>query len=282
MTRPPLPRWLLVAATVALLLVALPLAGMAARIPWTDAPALLTSESARAAIWLSLRTCALTTVLCMLLGTPLAVLLARSSGPVAGLARTVTVLPMVLPPVVAGLALLITLGRTGVVGRHLSVLGIEIGFTTAAVVIAQTFVALPFLVVAVEGALRSVDARLERTAASLGASPTRILTTVTLPLVLPALLAGATMSFARALGEFGATLTFAGSLQGTTRTLPLQIYLDRESDPEAALALAVLLIVVAAVLMAVGALAAHATSAGGDPDGRRASGTARPSEADHG
>ena len=264
MTRPPLPRWLLIAAAVAVLLAALPLAGMAVRVPWTRVPELLTSEAARDAAWLSLRTCAVSTVLCVLLGTPLAVLLSRSRGPLAAVARTVTALPMVLPPVVAGLALLITFGRTGVVGRHLSVLGVEIGFTTAAVVIAQTFVAMPFLVVALEGALRSVDARLERTAASLGASPSRVLATVTLPLVLPALAAGATMSFARALGEFGATLTFAGSLQGTTRTLPLEIYLSRETDTETALALAILLIAVAAVLMVVSALVARRAVVGRD------------------
>lgn len=253
----PLPRWLLVAATGTVLLMALPLLGLAVRIPWADVPTLVGSEAARDAALLSLRTCAISTLLCVLLGTPLAVLLSRSHGPFAALARTVTALPMVLPPVVAGLALLITFGRTGVVGRHLSVLGIEIGFTTAAVVIAQTFVAMPFLVVALEGALRSVDARLEQTASSLGASPTRVLTTVTLPLVLPALVAGATMSFARALGEFGATLTFAGSLQGTTRTLPLEIYLSRESDTGTALTLALLLIVVAAVLMAGSAVVAR-------------------------
>ncbi|GAA4260390.1 ABC transporter permease [Dietzia aurantiaca] len=253
----PLPRWLLVAATGTVLLMALPLLGLAVRIPWADVPTLVGSEAARDAALLSLRTCAISTLLCVLLGTPLAVLLSRSHGPFAALARTVTALPMVLPPVVAGLALLITFGRTGVVGRHLSVLGIEIGFSTAAVVIAQTFVAMPFLVVALEGALRSVDARLEQTASSLGASPARVLTTVTLPLVLPALVAGATMSFARALGEFGATLTFAGSLQGTTRTLPLEIYLSRESDTGTALTLALLLIVVAAVLMAGSAVVAR-------------------------
>ena len=264
MTRPPLPRWLIVAAAIAVLLATLPLAGMAVRVPWSQVPELLASESARDAAWLSLRTCAVSTLLCVVLGTPLAVVLSRGRGPLAAAARTVTALPMVLPPVVAGLALLITFGRAGVLGRHLSVLGIEVGFTTAAVVIAQTFVAMPFLVVALEGALRSVDARLERTAASLGASPSRVLATVTLPLVLPALVAGATMSFARALGEFGATLTFAGSLQGTTRTLPLEIYLSRETDTEAALALAVLLIAVAAVLMAASALVARRAVAGRD------------------
>lgn len=261
-TRSPLPRWLVAIAALAVLLAALPLLGLAVRIPWAEVPSLLSSEAARDAALLSLRTCVISTILCVLLGTPLAVLLSRSHGPVAALARTVTALPMVLPPVVAGLALLISLGRTGVVGRHLSVLGIEIGFTTSAVVIAQTFVAMPFLVVALEGALRSVDARLERTAASLGASPTRVLTTVTLPLVLPALLAGATMSFARALGEFGATMSFAGSLQGTTRTLPLEIYLSRETDTDTALALALLLIAVAAVLMACSAVIARRMALG--------------------
>lgn len=264
MTRSPLPRWLLVAATIAVLLMALPLIGMTMRIPWADVPGLLASDAARDATLLSLRTCAVSTLLCVVLGSPLAVLLSRSHGPLAGVARTVTALPMVLPPVVAGLALIITFGRAGVVGRHLSVMGIEIGFTTAAVVIAQTFVAMPFLVVALEGALRSVDARLERTAASLGASPTRVLATVTLPLVLPAMAAGATMSFARALGEFGATLTFAGSLQGTTRTLPLEIYLSRETDTDTALALALLLIVVATLLMAVSAWVARTATVNHD------------------
>lgn len=255
--RTAVPGWLRITAAVTLVLLALPLFGLAVRLPWAEVPALLTTEAARDATLLSLRTCALATALCVLLGTPLAVVLSRGRGPLTAVARTVTALPMVLPPVVAGLALLITFGRAGVLGRHLSVLGVEIGFTTAAVVIAQTFVALPFLVVALEGALRSVDGRLEQTAASLGASPTRVLTTVTLPLVLPALLAGATMSFARALGEFGATLTFAGSLQGTTRTLPLEIYLSRETDTDSALALALVLIAVAAVLMAGSALAAR-------------------------
>ena len=262
MTRPPLPRWLLVVAVLALVLAVLPLVGMAVRIPWTDVPELLGSDAARDAVSLSLRTCAISTALCLLLGTPLAVVLSRGRGALTAVARTVTALPMVLPPVVAGLALLITFGRTGVVGRHLSLLGVEIGFTTAAVVVAQTFVAMPFLVIALEGALRSVDAGLERTAASLGASPTRVLRTVTLPLVLPALAAGASMSFARALGEFGATLTFAGSLQGTTRTLPLEIYLSRETDTETALALSLLLIAVAALLMTVSALVARRTVVG--------------------
>ena len=156
---------------------------------------------------------------------------------------------MVLPPVVAGLALLTTLGRRGLVGQHLSALGIEIGFTTTAVVIAQTFVALPFLVVSLEGTLRSVGQRYEVVAATLGGRPTFVFRRITLPLVLPGLLSGAVLSFARALGEFGATLTFAGSLQGVTRTLPLEIYLQRESDPDAAVALSLVLVVVAVLVV---------------------------------
>ena len=154
-----------------------------------------------------------------------------------------------LPPVVAGLALLTTLGRRGLLGQHLAALGIEIGFTTVAVVIAQVFVSLPFLVVSLEGALRTSGLDYERAASYLGASPTRTLLTVTLPMAAPALASGTALSFARALGEFGATLTFAGSLQGVTRTLPLEIYLLRESDSDLALALAVVLLAVAGIVV---------------------------------
>lgn len=249
MTRPPLPRWLLIAAAVAVLLAALPLAGMAVRVPWTRVPELLTSEAARDAAWLSLRTCAVSTVLCVLLGTPLAVLLSRSRGPLAAVARTLTALPMVLPPVVAGLALLITFGRTGVVGRHLSVLGVEVGFTTAAVVIAQTFVAMPFLVVSLEGALRTAGERYEVVAATLGASPLTALRRVTIPVVLPGLVSGAVLAFARALGEFGATIAFAGNLQGTTQTLPLLIYIQSQNDLDGAVAMSLVLVVVAVLVI---------------------------------
>ncbi|WP_328701896.1 ABC transporter permease [Aestuariimicrobium ganziense] len=251
MTRTPLPAWVLVAATVGLTVVAVPLLGLAVRIPWADVPTLLTSTAATQALWLSLRTCTLSMLLATVLGLPVAMLLARLEGRRAVLVRTLAVLPMVLPPVVAGLVLLVTLGRRGVVGQHLAAAGIEIGFTTAAVVIAQTFVAMPFFIVSVEGALRTLDPAYEVAAATLGASPTTVLRRVTLPMVGPAVLAGMTMAFARSLGEFGATLAFAGSLQGTTRTMPLEIYLQRETDTDSALALSLVLIVLAAVLMAL-------------------------------
>ena len=160
-------------------------------------------------------------------------------------------LPLVLPPVVGGLALLYTFGRRGLLGHTLDLLGFRIAFSTTAVVLAQTFVALPFLVVSLEGTLRAVGPRYEVAAATLGARPTTVLRRVTLPLVWPGLLSGAVLSFARSLGEFGATLTFAGSLQGVTRTLPLEIYLQRETDPDAAVALSLVLVAVAVLVVGV-------------------------------
>ncbi|UNX55169.1 ABC transporter permease [Georgenia sp. TF02-10] len=232
-----------------LLLLAVPVLGMLARVPWTRLPALLTSEASLAALALSLRTSAAATVLVVVLGVPLALVLARTRLPGRRVLRTLVLLPLVLPPVVSGLALLTTLGRRGLLGGHLEALGIDIAFTTAAVVLAQTFVSLPFLVISLEGAVRTAGRRHEEVAATLGARPTTVLRRVTLPLLAPALASGTALAFARALGEFGATLTFAGSLQGVTRTLPLEIYLQRETDPDAALALSVLLIAVAAVMV---------------------------------
>lgn len=250
MNRPQLPGWVLPAAVIATAFVALPLLGLLVRVPWTRVPELLATPAAQDALRLSLLTCAAATVLSLLLGLPLAMVLSRAQGRAIAVVRLLAVLPMVLPPVVAGLALLTTLGRRGVIGQHLSVLGIEIGFTTLAVILAQTFVSMPFFVVSVEGALRTADGDLEQAAALLGASPSTVLRRVTLPLLGPALLNGTTLAFARSLGEFGATLTFAGSLQGVTRTLPLEIYLQRETDPEVALALSLLIILIAALLMA--------------------------------
>jgi molybdate transport system permease protein len=165
------------------------------------------------------------------------------------LLRSLVLLPLVLPPVVAGIALLYTFGRRGLLGESLEVLGVQIAFSTAAVVIAQTFVALPFLVVSLEGALRTSGVSYPAVAATLGAAPSAVLRRVTLPMVLPALVSGIVLSFARALGEFGATITFAGSLAGTTRTLPLEIYLQREADADAAIALSLVLIIVAVVVI---------------------------------
>lgn len=250
MTARELPRWLRLLAGVSLALVALPLLGLLVRVPWAELPALLADGDAQQALWLSLRTCVASTLLAVVAGTPLAIVLARAEGAWAHAARTLSALPMVLPPVVAGLALLVTFGRRGLVGSGLSLLGIEIAFSTVAVVMAQAFVAMPYYVVAVEAALRGFDAGYERVAASLGAGPSRTLWRVTLPLLAPALLSGTAMAMARALGEFGATLTFAGSLAGTTRTLTLELYLRRETDPGVALALAVVLIGLAVVLLA--------------------------------
>lgn len=243
------PRWAWVPFGVAIALLTVPLLGMLTRVDYRRLPELLASDRALDALRLSLVTCLVSTCLVLVIGVPTAVVLARSHGWWASAVRTLVTVPMVLPPVVAGLALLVTFGRRGLVGAPLAGLGIEIGFTTTAVVIAQTFISLPFLVISLEGALRASGGRFERVAANLGASPTSVFLRVTLPVVAPALASGTALAFARALGEFGATLTFAGSLQGTTRTLPLEIYLLRESDSDLALALALVLIAVAVAIV---------------------------------
>ena len=246
-----IPFWIYPIAAAGALLVMLPLAAMAARVNWANFVPLVTSQSSLDALGLSLRTSAVSTVLCIVLGVPLALVLARGSFPGQRLLRSFVLLPLVLPPVVGGIALLYTFGRQGLLGRSLEVLGIQIAFSTAAVVIAQTFVALPFLVVSLEGTLRTTGSRYEAVAATLGAKPATVLRRVTLPLVLPGLASGAVLSFARSLGEFGATLTFAGSLQGVTRTLPLEIYLQRETDADSAVALSLVLVAVAVTVVSV-------------------------------
>ncbi len=246
-----LPRWVFVPAAVGVTFVVLPLVAMLARVQWGSFWTLVTSESSVAALTLSLRTSVTSTAVCVLVGVPMALVLARTRFPGQGLVRSLVLLPLVLPPVVGGIALLYTFGRRGLLGSTLEVLGIQVAFSTAAVVMAQTFVALPFLVVSLEGALRSAGQQYEAVAASLGASPSTVFRRVTLPLVLPGLVSGAVLAFARALGEFGATLTFAGSLQGRTRTLPLEIYLQRETDADAAVALSLVLVVVAVVVIGV-------------------------------
>lgn len=238
-----------VPAAVGFVFIAVPLVAMLLTVDWANYPELITSEASLDALELSLVTASLSTLLCATLGIPMALVLARSSFRGQQVVRALVLLPLVLPPVVGGIALLYTYGRRGLLGEHLEVLGISIAFSTTAVVVAQTFVALPFLVMSLEGALRTAGHRYENVAATLGARPTTVFRRVTLPLVLPGLASGAVLAFARALGEFGATLTFAGSLQGTTRTLPLEIYLRRETDPDAAVALSLLLIVVALVIV---------------------------------
>lgn len=244
-----LPRWVYLPAAAGALFVLLPLAAVVSRVDWRNFVSLITSESSVAALGLSLRTSSVSTLICVLVGVPMAMVLARTSFRGQDLLRSLVLLPLVLPPVVGGIALLYTFGRRGLLGESLDVLGIQIAFSTTAVVMAQTFVALPFLVVSLEGALRTAGQQYEVVAASLGASPTTVLRRVTLPLVLPGLTSGAVLSFARALGEFGATITFAGSLQGVTRTLPLEIYLQRETDADAAVALSLVLVVVAVVVI---------------------------------
>jgi molybdate transport system permease protein len=229
--------------------VLLPLVAMCTRVDWAQFRALITSESSVAALTLSLRTSALATALCVVLGVPMAMVLARSDFRGRRVLRSLVLLPLVLPPVVGGIALLYTFGRQGLLGHSMEVLGIQIAFSTTAVVMAQTFVALPYLVVSLEGSLRTAGQGYEAVAATLGARPTTVFRRVTLPLVLPGLGAGAVLSFARSLGEFGATITFAGSLQGVTRTLPLEIYLQREVDPDAAVALSLVLVVVAVLVV---------------------------------
>lgn len=246
---PSLPRWIFLPALAGAGFVLLPLVAMVARVEWGGFVGLVTSEAAQDALWLSLRTATVSTVLCVLLGGPMALVLARSRLPGLAFLRALVLLPLVLPPVVGGIALLYTFGRRGLLGEQLELLGIEIAFSTAAVVLAQTFVALPFLVVSLEGALRTAGQRYERVAATLGAPPSAVLRRITVPLVLPGLLSGSILAFARCLGEFGATIAFAGSMQGVTRTLPLEIYLQRESDPDAAVALSLVLVVVAVVVL---------------------------------
>jgi molybdate transport system permease protein len=254
------PRWIVVVAAVGGLFIVLPLIAMAARVDWADFIPLITSPSSVDALLLSLRTSLLATAACLVLGVPMAIVLARVPFTGSRVVRAVVLLPLVLPPVVGGLALLALYGRRGLLGGAL-----DVAFSTPAVVIAQTFVALPFLVLSLEGALRSAGERYEAVAATLGARPSTVLFRVTLPLVLPAIVSGSILSFARALGEFGATLTFAGSLQGVTRTLPLEIYLQRETDPDAAVALSLVLVAVAIAVVAV----AHGAGEGLRP--RRAS-----------
>jgi len=248
-----LPRWLVVPAVAGAAFVVAPLVAVLLRVPWSRFLALVTSGSSLAALELSLRTAVTSTVLCVVVGVPMALVLARMSFPGQRLLRSLVLLPLVLPPVVGGIALLYAFGRRGLIGAQLDALGIQIAFSTTAVVLAQTFVSLPFLVVSMEGAVRTAGRRYEAVAATLGARPSTVLWRVTVPLVLPGLVSGAVLAFARALGEFGATLTFAGSLQGVTRTLPLEIYLQRETDPDAAVALSLVLVVVAVLVVVLAA-----------------------------
>jgi molybdate transport system permease protein len=239
----PLP--LLIPAALGVAFLVLPLVGLLVRAPWSTIGPLLAQEEVGQALRLSLLSATLATVVSMVLGVPLAWVLARSRIRGRSVLRALVTVPLVLPPVVGGVALFLVLGRTGILGRLLyEHLGVTIPFTTTAVVIAETFVAMPFLVISVEGALRAADARFEDAAATLGADRWTTFRRVTLPLVSPGIAAGAVLCWARALGEFGATITFAGNFPGTTQTMPLAVYLALQRDPEAAIALSLVLLVV--------------------------------------
>ena len=246
----PLPIWAGGLGALALCFLVLPLAFMLGRVNWATLGATLATDEASAALALSLRTCAVALGVDLLLGVPAALLLSRPWRGVRA-ARILVALPLSLPPVVAGIALLAAFGRRSTLGALLSGAGLDIAFTTTAVIIAQVFVSLPFLIVTLESALRSREQGLDEMASCLGASPSRVFWQITAPAVLPGLGRGAALALARCLGEFGATLTFAGSMQGVTRTMPLQIYLARESDADLALALGVVLLGVAALVVAL-------------------------------
>ncbi|QIP83939.1 molybdate ABC transporter permease subunit [Streptomyces sp. Tu 2975] len=247
------PAVLAVPALLAVAFLLLPLAGILGRTAWSDVGGHLTTPGVTEALRLSLVVSFWALGLSLLLGVPLAWVLARTDFPGKTLVRSLVLLPMVLPPTVGGVALLLAFGRRGLLGPWLDdTFGITLPFHTSGAVLAATFVAMPFLVISLEGALGGLRPGYEETAASLGASPLRVFLTVTLPMVAPGLIAGAALTWARALGEFGATITFAGNLPGTTQTLPLQVYLLLQEEPDAATSLSLLLLVIAmAVLIAL-------------------------------
>ncbi|MFJ3234068.1 ABC transporter permease [Streptomyces sp. NPDC086787] len=245
----PLP--LLLPGVVALVFLLLPLIALLVRAPWNSLPDLLTSTEVWQALRLSLLSATAATAVSLVLGVPLAWLLARTDFPGRGLVRSLVILPLVLPPVVGGVALLLALGRNGVVGQWLDAwFGITLPFTTTGVVVAESFVAMPFLVISVEGTLRAADPRYEEAATTLGASRFTAFRRVTLPLIAPGIAAGSVLAWARALGEFGATITFAGNFPGRTQTMPLAVYLALQNDPEAAIALSLVLLVVSIAVLA--------------------------------
>ena len=246
-----LPGVLVPPAVLAVAFLLLPLVALLVRAPWGTLPAELLGPEVRQALRLSLLCAAAATVVCLVLGVPLAWVLARATFPGRRVLRALVTVPLVLPPVVGGVALLMLLGRRGLVGQHLDAwFGVTLPFTTAAVVVAESFVAMPFLVIAVEGALRGVDRRYEEAAATLGASRLTVFRRVTVPTVAPGIAAGAVLCFARALGEFGATITFAGNFPGVTRTMPMAVYLALESDPGAAVVLSLVLLAVSVLVLA--------------------------------
>jgi molybdate transport system permease protein len=241
-----------VPALIGLAFLVLPVVGLLIKTPWRRLWSLLSADGSWTALRLSLETATLAMAVSLVLGVPLAWLLARTRVPARRLVRALVTVPLVLPPVVAGIALLLVFGRHGVLGGFLDrEFGITLPFTTPGVVIAESFVALPYLVVSVESALRSADPQLEEAAATCGANQWQIFRWVTLPSVAPGIAAGAVLAWARALGEFGATITFAGNFPGTTQTMPLAVYLELQQDPDAAIALSLVLLAVSIAVLAV-------------------------------
>ena len=238
-SRIPLP--LLAGAVIGTGFLVLPLVGLLVRAPYRTLLDLVLNDTSRTALRLSLVCSLSATALCVLFGVPVAWVLQRTTLPGRRLLHAVTTLPVVLPPVVGGVALLLAFGRQGILGQGLDAIGIRLAFSTTGVIVAETFVAMPFLVLAVSGALEAADGRLEEAARTLGASPWTIFWRVTIPVIRPSLIAGAILSWARALGEFGATITFAGNFRGETQTLPLAVYDALQADPADAIALSLML-----------------------------------------
>ena len=239
------PAILLVPAALATVLLVVPLAAMVAAVDWAGLPHELGSEALREALRLSLVTSTAAMLICLALGLPLAWLLARVDFAGRGVLRALVTVPLVLPPVVAGVALRTAFGRTGAIGEPLLALtGFSFPFTVWGVVLAHVFVSMPFVVIAIEGALRSADKEYDAAAATLGASRWTAFRRVTVPLALPGILAGMVLGWARSLGEFGATITFNGNYPGTTQTMPTLIYVTRQADEDAALALSLVMLAV--------------------------------------
>ena len=247
--RPPAP--ILVLAVIGIAFFTLPFVGLLWRMPWSALWDVVAEGTVRTALWLSIRCSLAATALSLVVGVPLAWVLARVGFPGRGAVRALCTLSMVLPPVVGGVALFFALGRRGLVGQYLDQwFGIRLPFTMAGVIVAQTFVAMPFLVITVEGALRQLDRRFDDAARTLGSSSWYRFRRITLPAIRPALIAGAVLAWARALGEFGATITFAGNFPGTTQTMPLAIYIARETDQPKAIVLSLVLVGVSFAVLA--------------------------------
>jgi molybdate transport system permease protein len=249
-SRARIPAPLAALAVAGLVFFLLPLAGLVVRAPWDKVGPALKAPDTLQALGLSVFCSVSATAIALVLGIPLALLLSRTTGTLRAVLRAIATLPMVLPPVVGGVALLLAFGRNGLAGAPLHTLfGVQVPFTTAAAVMAETFVAMPFLVIAVEGGLRSLDHRYEEAARALGARGWRVFSRVTLPLLRPAIFSGAVLCWARALGEFGATITFAGNLPGRTQTVPLAVYIALETSSQGAIVLSLILLAVSLAVL---------------------------------